>query len=71
MQGKHLELNRSRPNPKTRIWSSCFGDSPFGRMPFAGGPVWVIYVDGRELDVRKLADRVLVLWEQFFADHGL
>ncbi len=72
-QGKHLELEskRGQTNPRSHIWHGCFGGAPFNRMPFNSGPEWVVFVDNREIDVRRLADRVLTMWEDFFYNHGL
>lgn len=38
-QGKHLalDLKRWRSDPRSQVWSGCFGGAPFNTIPFNGG----------------------------------
>jgi hypothetical protein len=71
-QGKHLKLTRNnRTDPKTRILHGCVNGSPMNTMPVNGGWKWVAYIDSREVDVKRLAERILEKWELFFSENGL
>lgn len=69
-KGKHLRLTQ-RPDPQTAVWSGVIGGAPINALPLGGGDRWVVFSANRVFDVQELADRVLLRWDQFFADNGL
>ena len=70
-KGKHLVLTQ-RINPTTHVWKGCMGGAPLGTLPMGSYGKWVLFRDdGREVDVKRLAKRVLDKWDVFFANHGL
>ena len=71
-QGKHLKLTwKNRVDPKTRILHGGICGAPINTLPVNGGRKWVAYIDNREIDVKRLAERILDKWELFFSGHGL
>jgi len=69
-KGKHLNLTK-RDDPRTHVWSGCVGGAPLGVMPLGGGDVWVLFSGRREVDVKRLAQRVLEKWDRFFEENKL
>lgn len=69
-KGKHLTLTK-RADPTTRVWSGCVGGAPIGVLPIGGGDKWVLFTGGREVDVKRLAERVMAKWVAFFSTHHL
>jgi hypothetical protein len=69
-KGKHLVLTK-REDPKTSTMSGCIGGAPIGALPLGAGTVWLLSSAGRSVDVRQLASRVMVKWDEFFEGHGL
>jgi hypothetical protein len=69
-KAKHLVLKK-RPNPSAHIWSGEFGGAPLGVLPFGGDGEWVLSIDGRDVDVELLADRVMRKWDIFFSEYDL
>ena len=70
-KGKHLVLTQ-RVNPTTHIWFGCMNGAPMNTLPLNSYGKWVLLCgDGREVDVKSLAKRVLDKWDVFFANHGL
>lgn len=70
-KGKHLILDRKRPDPATYVLSGCIGGAPIGELPVNGGEKWILSTGGREVDVELLAKQVLEKWKLFFEIHGL
>lgn len=69
-KGKHFVL-KGGEDPSTHIWSSLVGGAPLGVMPLGGDDRWMLFFDGREVDVKWLAERVLEKWDCFFEKNGL
>ena len=69
-KAKHLRLTQ-RTDPVTHRWSGAFGGAPFGVLPFGHHGRWELWSDNRHVDIQKLADRVLDLWDKFFHQHGI
>lgn len=69
-KGKHLTLTRST-DPRTVVWSNLVGGAPFGVIPPGGDSRWMLFTGGREVDVKRLAERVLAKWGKFFEENGL
>lgn len=75
-KGKHLELTRNNYDGDYKAEMSRGAE--LGRMMLADpecvlgtGPVLKFTCDGKEVDVRGIATRILAKWEQFFADNGI
>jgi hypothetical protein len=74
---KHPE----RPDPLTHRWSGAFGVVPFNTIPFNTNGKWEFWElrrhdndnvhTKRRVDIKRLADRVLSRWDEFFNEHGL
>ena len=70
-KGKHLHLTH-RHDPITDIsGGGGFGESAFGESAFSDSEEWHLLAEGRNVDVRQLANRVLQKWEEFFEKNGL
>jgi hypothetical protein len=69
-KGKHLTLTK-RTDPTTHVRNGSFGSSSFGSQPFGGGQKWVLFTGDCEVDVERLAERVLAKWDAFFEVHGI
>ncbi len=76
-KGKHLELKakkwaKDEYKFKTRYkLMGVWGQAPWGAEPFGGGESYRLVVDGEEIDVIELGQRVLEKWERFFKDNGI
>lgn len=72
-KGKHLVLTK-RPDPRADYteFSGCFGGAPIGVLPLGAGSVeyWTFSSDSRSVDVKSLADAILVKWTEFLRNHG-
>lgn len=69
-KGKHMRLT-NRSDPQTIIWSGCLDGAPLGELMLDGGDKWIVIVGDKQFDVESLAERVLIKWETFFAQHSL
>ncbi len=70
-KAKHFFLTH-RPNPQTHRWSGAFGATPFNVTPFNSPGDWeLLSKDGRVINIKSLAERVLYKWNIFFEQHGL
>jgi hypothetical protein len=69
-KGKHVTLTK-RPDPSTRIKHSQIGAGMMGDMMVGAGDTWYLVSGGREVDVERLADRVIQKWETFFSTHSI
>lgn len=69
-KAKHLRLTK-REDPVTHRWSGALDGAPLNMLPLAGDGRWELWSDDRHVDIQQLADRVLILWDGFFDQHGL
>lgn len=70
-KGKHVILDRDRPDPSTRITRNSIGGGMVGEMMVGAEDMWFLETGGRKVDVMRLAERILQKWEAFFATHSL
>ena len=70
-KGKHMTLERNRPDPSTRIMSSQIGAGYIGEMVVGSGDTWLLVSGDRKVDIVELADRVLHKLESFFSKHSI
>jgi hypothetical protein len=72
-KGKHLELRR-QPDKATaviRTHGGAYNTSAYNTRPFNAGPLIRFLVDGKEVDIRTLAARILQKWQAFFTDNHI
>ena len=69
-KAKHLRLTK-RIDPQTHCWSGTVGGAPIGVLPVGSDGRWELWSDSRHVDIQRLANRVLELWDEFFSEHGL
>jgi hypothetical protein len=77
-KGKHLTLDpwknepdRNKSASVSRVSGSAFNASAFNTTAFNAGPIQIFRVDGKEIDILNLPDRVLQGWEVFFVQHTI
>ncbi len=79
-KAKHLRFTKrnrtdsskpTRTDPLTHRWRGAYGSTPFGVLPYGMNSEWELWYDDRKVNIKQLADRVIVKWDQFFSSHGL
>jgi len=72
VKGKHL-IATWKPYPFDTQHSkgAVFGEAMFGEVAFGESESYSLIVDGREIDIIALAQRLLAKWEGFFKDNDI
>jgi hypothetical protein len=65
-KAKHLRLTK-RADPLTHRWSGTIGGAPLATLPIGADGEWELWSDGREVNIARLADRVIDKWDEFFS----
>ena len=71
-KAKHMRLTHKRPDVATPIYSSVFGAAPFNTVAFnTFAERWIVWQDGRSLQVVRFAGSVIAKWDELFLKHGI
>jgi hypothetical protein len=71
-KGKHLVLRRDDKDTQTvHTPGALFGAATFGSTMFGEGPSYKFFVDGQELNLAELGDRLIAKWKTFFNDNSI
>ena len=71
-KGKHLVLTKNgRVDPTTQIQRGGINGAPINTLAVNAGNKWILHIENRHVDVKLLANRTLVKWDDFFSKHNL
>ena len=71
-KGKHLELTKEDKDAQFfRGYSGAMNSAPINSTPLNGGTPDRFVVDGRNVDVFRLGQDMIVKWNEFFVTNGI